>query len=94
MSGERPWTEVVLKALESLGADRRAVPVAELYEAVRRIAPSRCDDSYLYEVEVRGKRYSEPRWRRNVRDALVKLERRGIVVRERKGLWRLTPPQT
>jgi hypothetical protein len=56
--------------------------------------PPRCGDGYLYEPKIRGRRCPEPRWRRNVRDALVKLKRRGLAVSKREGLWRFTPPQT
>ena len=89
MQREQPWTEIVLGVLRSLGADRRAVSVAEIYRAVREAVPLRCDDSSLYRYEAEGRGFSEPKWKKNVRDALVKLERRGLAVRERRGLWRL-----
>jgi len=85
MGDRQSWLAVVLKALEELKADERAVSLRELYEAVKSVAPARCDDSSVYAFRGRG----EPRWKRDVRDALAKLKRRGIVVREGRGVWRL-----
>jgi len=94
MSKSGSWTETVLKALKALRADERPASLEEVYRAVKEIAPSRCDDSDVYERVVRGRKYSEPRWRRNVRDALVKLKKRGLVVAEGQRLWKLASPQT
>jgi len=90
MSPQESWTAIVLEALKELRAHERAVSLRELYEVVKRVAPAKCDDSNTYTyVDKRGRRGIEPRWRRNVRDALVKLKRRGVVSREGKNAWRL-----
>ena len=89
MSEQKSWVSIVLEALKELRADERAVSVDELYDAVKKIAPSRCDDSNVYTFIDKGKQRSEPRWKRDVRDALVKLKRRGIVISEGRDMWRL-----
>jgi hypothetical protein len=94
MSEERSWTEIVLEALKILGADKRAVSIDKIYEAVKDIAPSKCIDSDVYVHEAEGRRFAEPRWKRDVRDALIKLKKRGLVSSEKRGLWRLAVPQT
>jgi len=91
----KTWTSIVLEVLKLLGADARAVQLKEIYEAVKRFDPSKCDDSNIYTHTYKGRRRSEPRWKRDVRDALLKLKRKGFVVSEGRGLWRLaTPSQT
>ena len=94
MSEERSWTEIVLEALKILGADKRAVSIDKIYEAVKNIAPSKCIDSDVYVHEAEERRFAEPRWKRDVRDALIKLKKRGLVSSEKRGLWRLAVPQT
>ncbi|PUA33353.1 MAG: hypothetical protein B7O98_02695 [Zestosphaera tikiterensis] len=90
MSTQRSWTAIVLEALKELRAHERAVSVGELYEAVKKIAPAECDDKNAYaHVDRRGRRRVEPRWKRNARDALLKLKRRGMVSREGRNAWRL-----
>jgi hypothetical protein len=94
MSEKRSWTKIVLEALKTLGADKRSVSLAEIYEAVKNIVPSKCIDSDVYVHEAEGRRFVEPRWKRDVRDALIKLKKRGLALSEKRGLWRLVAPQT
>ena len=89
MSEQRSWVSIVLDALKELRADERAVSIDELYSTVKKIAPARCNDSDVYTYNNRGRLRSEPRWKRDVRDALVKLKRKGVVVSEGRGKWKL-----
>ncbi len=43
---------------------------------------------------IKGKRYAELRWKRDVRYALIELKMRGLAVDEKRGLWRFTSPET
>ena len=89
MSKQGSWVSIVLEALKNLRADEKPVSTDELYNAVKKIASSRCDDADVYTYNDKGRLRSEPRWRRNVRDALVKLKRKRVVVSEGRGKWRL-----
>ena len=89
MSEQRSWVSIVLEALKELRAHEKAVSIDELYSTVKKTAPSRCDDADVYTYSNKGRLRSEPRWKRDVRDALVKLKRRGIVVSEGRGRWKL-----
>ncbi|MCC6005453.1 MAG: hypothetical protein LM590_14030 [Thermofilum sp.] len=85
----KSWTDIVVEALKSLGAEQKAVLIQEIYDAVRKIAPSMCDDRNIY-THVRGNvSRSEPRWKKSVRNALHTLKRRGLVTHLRTGLWKL-----
>lgn len=84
---EDSWIKLVVKALEELNAYEKPAEIAAIYEAVRRIAPERCRDDDLYISRHDGR--VEPRWKRDVRDALVKLKNKGVAINEKKGAWRL-----
>lgn len=81
------WVAVTLRALQELGAREKPAELSAVYEAVKRIAPERCRDDDLYIPKHGGR--AEPRWRKDVRDALIKLKRRGVAVNEGRGLWKL-----
>ena len=89
MSGRRSWSDLVLEAMKNLGADVKPVKVKDIYNAVERLAPSMCDNSNVYAFTCKGRIMREPRWRRNVRDILLKLKRRGLVASKGRGLWTL-----
>jgi hypothetical protein len=89
VSEERSWNEIVLRAMKNLGADVRPVALKDIYSAARELAPSMCNDENVYKLTYRGRTSIEARWRKDVRGALLRLKRKGLVVREGKGLWRL-----
>ncbi|MCC6005081.1 MAG: hypothetical protein LM590_12165 [Thermofilum sp.] len=89
MSGRRTWDDLVLEAMKNLGADVKPVALKDIYNAVERLAPSMCDNSNVYVLTYKGRVVREPRWRRNVRDALLKLRRRGLVASKGRGSWML-----
>jgi hypothetical protein len=88
------WADVVLEAMKLLGAESKAVSIQEIYEMVKKVAPSKCVDSNVY-MHMRGNvSRIEPRWKKNVRSALYSLKRKGLVSREGPRLWRLTETST
>ncbi|MCC6004746.1 MAG: hypothetical protein LM590_10435 [Thermofilum sp.] len=89
MSGRRAWNDLVLEAMKNLGADVKPATLKDIYNAVERLAPSMCDTSNMYVLTYKGRIVGEPRWRRNVRDALLKLRRRGLVASKGRGSWML-----
>jgi hypothetical protein len=58
------WTDIVIKALKSLGAEQKAVLIQEIYDAVKKITPSMCDDRNIYTYERGNVGRSEPKWKK------------------------------
>ena len=86
----RNWLGTVMEAMKLLGAESKAVSIQEIYEMVKKVAPSKCVDSNVY-THARGKvNRVEPKWKKNVRNALYYLKRKGLVTREGFRLWKLT----
>jgi len=48
MSEQKSWVNIVLEALKELKAYEKTVSINELYNAIKELASSRCDDSDVY----------------------------------------------